>query len=112
MNIVAVRARTNGRRTTGWSPSKTGELAHLYSDFHRDVLAIIAATTPGALFKWSLHDREPLPSWNLGRVSLLGDAPHPFTPFLGQGVCMAIEDGTVLGRCFAKIRDPIVRRRP
>jgi 2-polyprenyl-6-methoxyphenol hydroxylase-like FAD-dependent oxidoreductase len=34
-------------------------------------------------------------------VSMLGDAAHPMSPFLGQGAVMAIEDGMVLGRCFA-----------
>jgi 2-polyprenyl-6-methoxyphenol hydroxylase-like FAD-dependent oxidoreductase len=27
---------------------------------------------------------------------LLGDAAHPMFPYLGQGACQAIEDGTVL----------------
>jgi salicylate hydroxylase len=31
---------------------------------------------------------------------MLGDAAHPMTPFLGQGACIAIEDGLVLGRAF------------
>jgi salicylate hydroxylase len=32
---------------------------------------------------------------------MLGDAAHPMTPYLGQGACMAIEDGMILGRAFA-----------
>jgi 2-polyprenyl-6-methoxyphenol hydroxylase-like FAD-dependent oxidoreductase len=55
----------------------------------------------GALFKWGLRDREPLATWSQGRVTMLGDAAHPMTPFLGQGACIAIEDGLVLGRAFA-----------
>jgi 2-polyprenyl-6-methoxyphenol hydroxylase-like FAD-dependent oxidoreductase len=42
----------------------------------------------------------------LGRVSTLGDAAHPTSPFLGQGAVMAIEDGMVLGRCFAQTTSP------
>lgn len=53
------------------------------------------------MFKWGLRDREPLQSWVTGRVAMLGDAAHPMTPFLGQGACIAIEDGLVLGRAFA-----------
>ncbi len=50
--------------------------------------------------------REPLSQWTLGRVSMLGDAAHPMLPFLGQGAVMAIEDGMMLGRCFAKAGTP------
>jgi salicylate hydroxylase len=53
-------------------------------------------------FRWALYDREPLPVWTNGRLSLLGDAAHPMLPHLGQGANQSIEDGmalaTILGR--------------
>ena len=55
----------------------------------------------GALFKWGLRDRDPLQQYTKGRVTMLGDAAHPMSPFLGQGACIAIEDAMVLGRAFA-----------
>jgi 2-polyprenyl-6-methoxyphenol hydroxylase-like FAD-dependent oxidoreductase len=55
---------------------------------------------PGS-FRPEFGDREPLPAWTRGRVAMLGDAAHPMTPYLGQGACMALEDGLVLGRAFA-----------
>ncbi len=69
--------------------------------FAPDILTLIRNVPPGALFKWGLRDREPLKTWTLGRVTMLGDAAHPMTPFLGQGACMAIEDALLLGRAFA-----------
>ena len=44
-----------------------------------------------------IADRDPLPRWGSGRVTLLGDAAHPMTPNLGQGACQALEDAVVLG---------------
>ena len=55
-----------------------------------------------ATFRWALYDREPLPGWTRGRLTLLGDAAHPMLPHLGQGANQSIEDGmalaTILGR--------------
>ena len=50
--------------------------------------------------KWALHDRDPLPFWSRGRVTLLGDAAHPMVPFMAQGAAQSIEDGFILRRCL------------
>jgi salicylate hydroxylase len=47
-------------------------------------------------FRWALYDREPLPVWTKGRLTLLGDAAHPMLPHLGQGANQSIEDGMAL----------------
>jgi salicylate hydroxylase len=101
MNVIGV-----GREPTwqeeGWRISAAvGEFANLYSDLYPAALQLICAISPGSLFKWGLRDREPLERYTKGRVTMLGDAAHPMTPFLGQGACMAIEDAMVLGRAFA-----------
>ena len=53
-------------------------------------------------FRSSLYDREPLPSWTKGRLSLLGDAAHPMLPHLGQGANQSIEDGMALATILAR----------
>ena len=52
-------------------------------------------------YKWALYDREPLPRWSKGRVTLLGDSAHAMLPYLGQGACMAVEDGYILAAALA-----------
>jgi salicylate hydroxylase len=54
-------------------------------------------------FRWALYDREPLPTWSRGRLTLLGDAAHPMLPHLGQGANQSIEDGMALATILARV---------
>jgi salicylate hydroxylase len=54
-------------------------------------------------FRWALYDREPLPTWTRGRLTLLGDAAHPMLPHLGQGANQSIEDGMALATILAQV---------
>jgi salicylate hydroxylase len=53
-------------------------------------------------FRWALYDREPLPTWTKGRLTLLGDAAHPMLPHLGQGANQSIEDGMAVATILAR----------
>jgi 5-methylphenazine-1-carboxylate 1-monooxygenase len=67
-----------------------------------DVASILAAT--GSVTEFPMIDRDPLPFWTLGRVTLLGDAAHPMYPIGANGASQAILDARVLADCLA--RDP------
>jgi salicylate hydroxylase len=56
-------------------------------------------------YKWALYDRDPLERWSKGRATLLGDSAHAMLPYLGQGACMAIEDGYILAAAVAQMPD-------
>lgn len=55
---------------------------------------IIGAT--GAFHEYPNCDREPLPRWSFGRVTLLGDAAHPMYPVGSNGASQAILDASSL----------------
>ena len=101
LNFVAFAERAAWTEE-GWSiRSSVAELLAEFEGWHEDVRTFMRETPPHQLFKWGLFDREPLMSWNRGRVTLLGDAAHPILPFLGHGAVLAIEDGVVIARAFA-----------
>ena len=59
-------------------------------------------------FRWALYDREPLPTWTKGRLTLLGDSAHPMLPHLGQGANQSIEDGMALATILAEVDNAAV----
>ncbi len=58
------------------------------------------------LFTYPMVDRNPLPRWTFGRVSLLGDAAHPMYPRGGNGGAQAILDAVALARHMKNQRGP------
>jgi 2-polyprenyl-6-methoxyphenol hydroxylase-like FAD-dependent oxidoreductase len=49
-------------------------------------------------YEYPLVDRDPLPQWTFGRVTLMGDAAHPMYPIGSNGASQAILDARVLTR--------------
>jgi 2-polyprenyl-6-methoxyphenol hydroxylase-like FAD-dependent oxidoreductase len=51
-----------------------------------------------AVYRYPMVDRDPLPTWDFGRVTLLGDAAHPMVPVGSNGASQAIIDARILAR--------------
>jgi salicylate hydroxylase len=102
LNIVFF-ARQSGWTDEGWAiPADAADLGAIYADWCEDVQALIGAAAQVPLFKWAINARQALPDWVVdGNVTLLGDAAHAMTPFLGHGAACAIEDAVVLSRALA-----------
>jgi salicylate hydroxylase len=100
MNWVGV-VPYDGSAIESWTAE--GKIEDALKDFEgwHDRIRDIIAASPKAN-KWALHDRDPLPFWTRGRVTLLGDACHPMLPFMAQGAAQSIEDGYILARCLAE----------
>jgi 2-polyprenyl-6-methoxyphenol hydroxylase-like FAD-dependent oxidoreductase len=84
------------------------ELGRLFGDWHDPIPQIIADLKPNQLLHQDIEELgTSLPSFNRGRVALLGDAAHAMTPDLGQGGGMAIEDAVVLAELLGEDR-PVI----
>jgi 2-polyprenyl-6-methoxyphenol hydroxylase-like FAD-dependent oxidoreductase len=64
-----------------------------------DVPAMIRGAE--AIYRYPMVDRDPLPTWDYGRATLLGDAAHPMYPVGSNGGSQAILDARVLARELA-----------
>lgn len=76
-----------------------------FAGWHPMVQQILDAADKDECYRWALNNRQALPKWSEGRVTLLGDSCHPTLPYLAQGAVMAIEDGAVLTRALAQESD-------
>jgi 5-methylphenazine-1-carboxylate 1-monooxygenase len=54
-----------------------------------------------AIFEWPMVDRDPLPRWTHGRVTLLGDAAHPMYPIGSNGATQAILDAHAIAQALS-----------
>jgi 2-polyprenyl-6-methoxyphenol hydroxylase-like FAD-dependent oxidoreductase len=88
-------------------PGKLEDFLPRYTDWKfgwLDVPAVIAAAH--AIYEFPMVDRDPLPRWSHGRVTLLGDAAHPMYPIGSNGASQAIIDGEAIAQELSVRDDP------
>ena len=106
INVVCHYDDASYRHESWIAECSREEVLERYAGWHESLLRLFAASQ--TWYKWALYDRDPIPRWTSGRVTVLGDAAHPMLPYLGQGACQAIEDGAVLATALsAEASDPV-----
>lgn len=89
---------------TDWSRrADPGRVQAAFADWRFDWLDV-PNLLAGArtVFEYPLVDRDPLPQWSFGRVTLLGDAAHPTYPIGSYGATQAILDAADLADRLAR----------
>ncbi|MFI6508163.1 flavin-dependent oxidoreductase [Streptosporangium sp. NPDC050855] len=120
-----VSARPRGRALINWVAevvtagpgpvpaadwSRPGRLRDVLPHFdgwrlpYLDVPALVSASE--RILEYPMVDKDPLPEWGTGRVTLLGDAAHPMYPVGANGGSQAVLDARVLARELAGAADP------
>jgi 5-methylphenazine-1-carboxylate 1-monooxygenase len=82
-------------------------LLDLYKNWDFDWLNVpqMIENTEGGIYEFPMSDRDPLPCWTFGRVTLLGDAAHPMYPIGSNGASQAILDADALTQALVEEAD-------
>ncbi|MEV4256826.1 flavin-dependent oxidoreductase [Spirillospora sp. NPDC049652] len=106
--VAEVKSPDETAGTADWN--RTGDLAELLPHFAGwkwdwlDVPALLAGAE--RILEYPMVDRDPLPRWTHGRVTLLGDAAHPMYPIGSNGGSQAVLDARTLAYELARAGDP------
>jgi 2-polyprenyl-6-methoxyphenol hydroxylase-like FAD-dependent oxidoreductase len=88
-------------------PGKLGDFLPRFADWKFDWLDVPGVIQAAhAIYEFPMVDRDPLPRWSHGRVTLLGDAAHPMYPIGSNGASQAIFDGEAIAQELKSGVDP------
>ena len=102
MNWVA-EIETPEHSRNDWSrPGRLEDFLPAFADWHFDWLDVPEMIrNADQVLEYPMVDKDPLPRWTHGRVTLLGDAAHPMYPRGSNGAGQAILDARALADCLA-----------
>jgi 2-polyprenyl-6-methoxyphenol hydroxylase-like FAD-dependent oxidoreductase len=124
--VYPIAELPDGRRLTNWiaerrmdpsqpwnredwnRPGRIDDFLPWFTEWRFDWLDVPALIRSAeAVYEFPMVDRDALPRWTQGRVTLLGDAAHPLYPIGSNGSSQAILDARVLALQLATHADPV-----
>jgi tRNA U34 5-methylaminomethyl-2-thiouridine-forming methyltransferase MnmC len=86
------------------TPATLGHFVHVYvgREQRRPLPIPDLIRNAENVFEYPMVDRDPLPQWTHGRMTLLGDAAHPMYPIGSNGASQAVLDARILTREIAE----------
>jgi 2-polyprenyl-6-methoxyphenol hydroxylase-like FAD-dependent oxidoreductase len=109
INWVAEVRLPDRRLAADWTArGRLDEVLPHYADWRfdwLDVPALIRASDP--ILVYPMVDRDPLPRWGAGQVTLAGDAAHPMYPIGSNGGSQAVLDARLLAYHLATAPDAV-----
>lgn len=89
-------------------PGRLEDFLPIFADWRFDWLDV-PALIRGAreILEYPMVDKDPVPRWTFGRVTLLGDAAHPMYPRGSNGSAQALIDAAVLAQLLSAGGDPL-----
>lgn len=105
--------RMEGLAQNDWNrQGRVEDVLPLFKDWTFDWLDVPALIANAeSILEYPMVDKDPIPQWTFGRVTLLGDAAHPMYPRGSNGSAQALVDARTLadelaGSCAAST-DPV-----
>jgi 5-methylphenazine-1-carboxylate 1-monooxygenase len=78
-------------------PGRLDDVLPLFKDWTFDWLDVPALIANAeSILEYPMVDKDPIPQWTFGRVTLLGDAAHPMYPRGSNGSAQALVDARTL----------------
>jgi 2-polyprenyl-6-methoxyphenol hydroxylase-like FAD-dependent oxidoreductase len=96
-------ATENGSKEANKPENSKKHLEKLFENWTFPIPDLVKHTSQDTILYHPIYDIKPFRGWSDQRVILIGDAAHPTTPNLGQGGCIAIEDGYILAELISEI---------
>lgn len=93
-----------GRKSSGWfRPVAIDDFIHHFDGWTWDWLDVPALLSgANGAYENPMIDRDPVATWQDGRVILIGDAAHPMYPTGSNGASQAIVDTRALGAALVE----------
>ena len=96
------------REMNDWNkPGDLNDFISVYESWRFDWLDVPEMIRKSdVILEYPMVDKDPLPCWTFGRVTLAGDAAHPMYPRGSNGSAQSVIDARVLADCLAEGGDP------
>ena len=107
INWVAELQKSNAAMNDWNRPGDPAVCAEIFKDWTFDFLNVPDLILKAdKVFEYPMVDKNALPFWTQGRVTLMGDAAHPMYPRGSNGSAQALIDARTLADQLAQHTDP------
>ncbi len=107
INWVAELQKPNAAMNDWNRPGDPAVCAQIFKDWTFDFLNVPELILKAdKVFEYPMVDKNALPFWTQGRVTLMGDAAHPMYPRGSNGSAQALIDAQTLADQLAQHTDP------
>ena len=98
-----------GKPKNDWNkPAKLENLLPIYESWRFDWVDVPQLLMNSeVVLEYPMVDKDPIPRWTFGRVTLLGDAAHPMYPRGSNGAAQGLIDARALADLLKATDDPL-----
>ena len=99
----------DSRDMNDWNTGgKVDDFINIFKDWQFDWLDVPALIrNADQVLQYPMVDKDPIPQWKFGRITLMGDAAHPMYPRGSNGSAQALIDARTLATQLAIQSDPL-----